>query len=215
MRILFLGDSITQGVGASSPENNYVSLVGKKTGHEVVNYGVSGTRIARQKRVSPSTAWDYDFRLRLTIMPDEADFVFVFGGTNDFGHGNLHLGKVGERVDNTFVGGLYLLIDSLIEKYGKEKLCFMLPLRRFDEAGQRCKGNSADQVGAPLSEYVECMRNVLTEYGIEYIDLYKDGFPKPLVNSGDEYTVDGLHPNDNGYEFLSDIVSNYIKNRLS
>ena len=46
MKINFLGDSITEGVGASAPENNYVSLVGKKTGHEVINYGISGTRIA-------------------------------------------------------------------------------------------------------------------------------------------------------------------------
>ncbi len=213
MKILFLGDSITEGVGASAPETNYVSLVGKNTGHDVINYGVSGTRIARQKRVSASTRWDFDFRLRLTIMPDEADFVFVFGGTNDFGHGNLHIGKVGERDENTFVGGLYLLIDALIEKYGKEKLCFLLPLRRFDESAQKCKGENADEIGVCLEEYVKAMREILTNYGIEYIDLYKNGFPKPLVNTGDEYTVDGLHPNDNGYEFLANIICNYIEGK--
>jgi len=213
MRILFLGDSITEGVGASAPETNYVSLVGKRTGHEVINYGVSGTRIARQKHVSASTRWDFDFRLRLTIMPDEADRVYIFGGTNDFGHGNLHLGKVGERVENTFVGGLYLLIDALIEKYGKEKLCFLLPLRRYDENPQRCKGEYADELGAPLSEYIECMRAILSEYGIEYIDLYKNGFPKPEVNTGDEYTVDGLHPNDHGYEFLANIICKNLEDK--
>lgn len=210
MRILFLGDSITEGVGASSPETNYVSLVGKKTGHEVINYGVSGTRIARQERVSASTKWDFDFRLRLTIMPSEADRVFIFGGTNDFGHGNLHLGKVGVRDENTFVGGLYLLVDALIEKYGREKLCFLLPLHRFDEAPKACKGENADELGAPLSEYIECMRKILSEYGIEYIDLYENGFAKPAVNTGDEYTVDGLHPNDNGYELLANIVCDYL-----
>lgn len=213
MRILFLGDSITEGVGASSPETNYVSLVGKKTGHEVINYGVSGTRIARQKRVSASTKWDYDFRLRLTVMPDEADLVFIFGGTNDFGHGNLHLGKVGERDENTFCGGLYLLLDALIEKYGKEKLCFLLPLHRFNEDPQACKGENADELGAPLSEYIECMRKILSEYGIEYIDLYKNGFAKPLVDTGDEYTADGLHPNDNGYEFLANIVCDHLRTK--
>lgn len=213
MKILFLGDSITEGVGASTPENNYVSLVGKKTGHEVINYGVSGTRIARQKHVSATTRWDFDFRLRLTIMPDEADIVFVFGGTNDFGHGNLHLGEVGKRDENTFVGGLYLLVDALIEKYGKEKLCFLLPLRRFDESARACKGIKADELGAPLEKYVELMREILTSYGIDYIDLYKNGFPKPLVNTGDEYTVDGLHPNDNGYEFLANIVCSYLENK--
>jgi lysophospholipase L1-like esterase len=213
MRILFLGDSITEGVGASSSETNYVSLVGKKTGHEVINYGVSGTRIARQKRVSASTKWDYDFRLRLTVMPDEADLVFIFGGTNDFGHGNLHLGKVGEMDENTFCGGLYLLLDALIEKYGKEKLCFLLPLHRFNEDPQACKGENADELGAPLSEYIECMRKILSEYGIEYIDLYENGFAKPLIDTGDEYTADGLHPNDNGYEFLANIVCDHLRTK--
>ena len=210
MRILFLGDSITEGVGASAPEKNYVSLVGEKTGHEVINYGISGTRIARQKRVSASTKWDFDFRLRLTIMPSEADRVFIFGGTNDFGHGNLHLGRVGEKDENTFVGGLYLLIDALIEKYGKEKLCFLLPLRRFDEDPKACKGENADECGASLEEYVNVMRKILSDYAIDYIDLYSNGFAKPLVNTGDEFTVDGLHPNDNGYEFLAGVVCDYL-----
>jgi lysophospholipase L1-like esterase len=210
---LFLGDSITEGVGASSSETNYVSLVGKKTGHEVINYGVSGTRIARQKRVSASTKWDYDFRLRLTVMPDEADLVFIFGGTNDFGHGNLHLGKVGDRDENTFCGGLYLLLDALIEKYGKEKLCFLLPLHRFNEDPQACKGENADELGAPLSEYIECMRKILLEYGIEYIDLYENGFAKPLIDTGDEYTADGLHPNDHGYEFLANIICDHLRGK--
>ena len=210
MRILFLGDSITEGVGASAPEKNYVSLVGEKTGHEVINYGISGTRIARQKRVSASTKWDFDFRLRLTIMPSEADRVFIFGGTNDFGHGNLHLGRVGERDENTFVGGLYLLIDALIEKYGKEKLCFLLPLHRFDEDPKACKGENANECGASLEEYVNVMRKILSDYAIDYIDLYSNGFAKPLVNTGDEFTVDGLHPNDNGYEFLAGVVCDYL-----
>ena len=28
--------------------------------------------------------------------------------------------------------------------------------------------------------------------------------------TGDEYTVDGLHPNDNGYELLANIVCDYL-----
>ncbi len=51
-------------------------------------------------------------------------------------------------------------------------------------------------------EYVDTMRKIVSSYGIDHIDLYKNGFPKPCVNTGDEYTVDGLHPNDNGYDFL-------------
>ena len=52
MRIAFLGDSITEGCGASAEEFFYVNQVGKTLNAKVLNYGVGGTRIARQKEVS-------------------------------------------------------------------------------------------------------------------------------------------------------------------
>lgn len=51
-RVLFLGDSITEGVGVSSPEKCYVSVFGKMSGAIVKNYGIGGTRIAKQTRKS-------------------------------------------------------------------------------------------------------------------------------------------------------------------
>jgi hypothetical protein len=69
MKLLFLGDSITEGVGASAKDKNYVNLVKSELGCEAVNYGVSGTRIGRQTRVYGGiTVWNYDFRLRAQIM---------------------------------------------------------------------------------------------------------------------------------------------------
>ena len=216
MRLLFLGDSITQGVGASCEAKNYVSLVREMLGCEALNYGVSGTRIGRQTQLDGRThLFAYDFRLRAEIMEEEADLVFVFGGTNDFGHGRLHLGSPEEREGRTFCTELRLLIDLLIAKYGKEKLCFLLPLRRFSEEGVACKGESGKEVGATLAEYVTAMREILGEYGIESIDLYENGFPKPLVSTGDEYTKDGLHPNDNGYVFLANIICDYVREKMA
>ena len=214
MKILFLGDSITEGAGASAPENNYVNKVGQKLNCEVVNYGVGGTRIGRQKAVNGKTIWNYDFRLRLEIMQDEADRVFVFGGTNDFGHGALHLGEVESRGEDTFCGSFRLLIDALCEKYCKEKLCFIIPMHRFEETAQKCKGENGDELGAALPEYVDAMRKILSEYEIEFIDLYENGIPKPLVKTGDGYTVDGLHPNDKGHELIADIICEYVGNKL-
>jgi lysophospholipase L1-like esterase len=210
MKLLFLGDSITQGVGASVYENCYVSLVGQMLNCEVVNYGVSGTRIGRQEFITHNaTVWNYDFRLRAQIMGEQADKVFVFGGTNDYGHGRLILGNVEDRKPNTFCYELRLLIEALVEKYGKEKLCFILPLHRFDEEGVPCKGNG-DEMGATLSEYVNAMRSIIKEYGIDILDLFENGIPKPIVNTGDEYTVDGVHPNDSGYQFIAKKICEYI-----
>ena len=210
MKLLFLGDSITEGSGASSIDTRYTDLVAKRLGCEMINYGIGGTRIARQKETSAKTLWDIDFRTRLTLMEDECDRVFVFGGTNDYGHGTLHLGTPDKDDENTFCTQLRMLITDLISKYGKEKVTFIIPLRRFCEEPLPCKGSSKQEMGASLLEYVEAMREIISEYGIDYIDLYENGFPKPLVSTGDKFTVDGLHPNDRGYELITDRICEYL-----
>ena len=47
-KINFLGDSITEGVGVSCAEHRYPDLIAADCGCIVRNYGISGTRIARQ-----------------------------------------------------------------------------------------------------------------------------------------------------------------------
>ena len=210
MNILFLGDSITEGVGASSIEHRYTNLVAKRLDCRVVNYGIGGTRIGRQDKTSERTIWDIDFRTRLPLMESSADRVFIFGGTNDYGHGALHLGNVDVFDEKTFCTQLRLLIEELIKKYGKEKLCFIIPLRRFVEDPMACKGENGNELGASFLEYVIAMRKIISEYGIDILDLYENGFPRPAVNTGDEYTVDGLHPNDKGYELIADRVCEYL-----
>ena len=96
-KILFLGDSITQGVGASSPETAYVSVFGALSGASVMNFGVSGTRIAEQKTPSNEPSFDETFERRAERMPSDADVVVVFGGTNDFGHGDARFGCFEDR----------------------------------------------------------------------------------------------------------------------
>ena len=59
MKIIFLGDSITEGVGASCPINNYVCKVAEICeGVMTENFGVSGTRIARQTTTTEFRTFD-------------------------------------------------------------------------------------------------------------------------------------------------------------
>jgi lysophospholipase L1-like esterase len=72
-------------------------------------------------------------------------------------------------------------------------------------------GNNGDEKGADFIEYIAAMKKIIGEYGIGYIDLYENGIPKPTTDLGDEYTIDGLHPNDNGYKLIAEKVCDYIK----
>lgn len=203
MVINFLGDSITAGVGASHYSKCYVELVKSKLNVTVNNYGINGTRIAKQ---IVHDDCDLPFYSRVEEMDANADLVFVFGGTNDFDHGDAPLGEIDSRNVETFCGGLNVLVEKLISKYGKEKLCFILPLRRINE-----DATSASRPKEDLTTYISAIKQILEKNAIKYIDTFNFSLPKPLTCKNENCFADGLHPNDKGYEFLSDIVVNYIK----
>ena len=64
-KVLFLGDSITEGVGVTSYEKSYVSVFADLSGAKVKNFGLSGTRIARQVNIIGDNLCDRDFLMRL------------------------------------------------------------------------------------------------------------------------------------------------------
>lgn len=100
LKINFLGDSITEGAGASSFDNTYIGILNKQN---IIcrNYGIGGTRIARQQKPS-HPQYDRDFCSRWNLMDEDADIVVVFGGTNDYGHGDAELGCNSDITPDTF-----------------------------------------------------------------------------------------------------------------
>jgi lysophospholipase L1-like esterase len=216
MKINFLGDSITSGGGAGSVEKSYVSVFERITGYEVRRYGAGGTRIAKQRTPSPVATWDRDFQERALTMEKDADFVFVFGGTNDYGHGDAPLGSFDDKDPYTFYGGLRCLIEYLLGVYGKEKLCFITPLPRYMEDDAKGENGGKPHEVAPLSKYVEIIREVTSAYGIAVLDLYAEQFfPRPTTDKGDDYTADGLHPNAEGHARLAERIARYLKEKIA
>ena len=119
-RVLFLGDSITEGVGTSCEAARYTTVLKEKAGlAAIINHGISGTRLARQQHISQeSLYWDTNaFTERYSKMEDDADIVVVFGGTNDYGHGDAPFGNDDDRTIDTYCGAVHCLMQGLIEKY--------------------------------------------------------------------------------------------------
>ena len=80
-KINFLGDSITEGHGSSGKGHIFCDLVGEAFGAEVRNYGIGGTRFAKQTKPSDPPVFDLDFCTRATEMDADADIVVVFDDT--------------------------------------------------------------------------------------------------------------------------------------
>lgn len=207
LKINFLGDSITQGVGTSAPEHMFWKVVEAKTGAICRGYGLSGTRIARQ--YNPTTynpSFDLDFCMRAKEMDKDADLIVVFGGTNDFGHGDAPFGKFEDRTKDTFYGAVHELCTTLINLYPESEIVFITPLHRSDE-------NMRMSTYKPLlKEYIDAMREILEYYSIPVLDLYSSGKIQPSVEIlKNLYMPDGLHPSDKGNEIIANRLINFIK----
>lgn len=203
-KINFLGDSITEGVGTSSEDKIYLNLLKEKCGLAYArNYGIGGTRIARQKAQSAEEIWDRDFCLRLQDMDSDANVIVVFGGTNDYGHGDAPLGAFEDRTPETFFGACHFLMQGLIEKYPTAQIVIMTPLHREDE----------DTQTPDLKTYVDIIKQTAEYYSIPVLDLFASSGMQPKIPIiKEKYVPDGLHPNDNGHEIIAHKLEMFLKN---
>ena len=204
-KIAFLGDSITEGVGVSSIDHVYWNLVGQRTGAQVYGYGIGGTRIAPNHLAGYDDYIDANwFGTRVEQMIPDADVVVIFGGTNDFGHGDAPMGTMKDRTNDTFCGACHMLMQQLIERYPYAQLIVMTPLHRigeemmpFNEAGVRRAG--------VLKNYVDVIRDIAEFYSVPVVDLFAQSGLQPRVKILRElYMPDGLHPNDAGHRKIAD-----------
>ena len=208
-KIVFLGDSITQGAGATKKENVYLEVCAKKLGAKAVNFGVGGTRIAPQITPSAEAFCDEYFLLRAKKMDKDADLVVVFGGTNDFGHGDAPFGRIGDKDPATFCGAYDALIEYLMATYGKEKLIIVYPLRRRNETATNGDGSKAEG-SKPLAEYHDAEKAIAEKCGLKSVDFWNDGDLNPNTPDGNENFADGLHPNDIGHRLLGEKLADAI-----
>ncbi|MBQ9098197.1 MAG: SGNH/GDSL hydrolase family protein [Clostridia bacterium] len=208
--VCFLGDSITEGAGASAKEKCFVSLFAAAHPEATVhNFGIGGTRIAKQTTPSENPRWDLDFVSRVPQMPDEADVICVFGGTNDFGHGDARFGHWGDKTNDTFWGALYTLSMDLINKYPTARIVFFTPLHRNTKLAPRDKGDGFWS----LDDYAEAIRKNAAYFAFPVLDLRTQSGIQPQVPVlAEKFTKDGLHPNDAGYERLFRMVDHFIAN---
>ena len=210
LKINFLGDSITEGHGVS-PEESFVGIIASKTGAVCRNYGISGTRIAKQYTPSVDASWDMDFCSRIDHMDADADVIVVFGGTNDYGHGDAVMGTMTDRTPDTFFGALHTLYTSLLNKYPNSVIIVVTPLHRQNE-GVGISRNGLHILPYPLKHYVLAIREVAEYYSLPVLDLYAKSGLQPNVGIINQcYFLDGLHPNPSGHRVLALQLLEFIK----
>ncbi len=203
-KINFLGDSITEGVGASEEQFIYLNVVAGECGLAAArNYGISGTRIARQ---SDEELFGNPYCDRYLTMDDDADIIVVFGGTNDYGHGKAPFGSFDDRTGETYYGAWHVLLRGLLEKYPDGQIVVMTPLHRTEE-NVPSPGN-----GRPLKDYVNAAKEVAEFYSVPVLDLFAVSGIQPDVDIiREKYCPDGLHPSDAGNRRIAERLIGFLK----
>ncbi len=213
----FLGVSITEGVGVADRKNNRYDNVLKKLCDlkEVYNYGIGGTRLAYQTVPSESPVWDLYFCGRAYRLDKSADIVVVYGGVNDYIHGDAPFGQFGDKTPATFCGAVSFLMRFLKSQFAGKTVVFMTPARL-------CYGENTGAApsthpyrranGRPLPEYVEIIKQTGAHYGIPVLDLYANlGIDPNREEDKETYTADGLHFNDAGHRVIAERLKAFLE----
>ena len=206
MLIDFLGDSITEGAGASSQDKCFVERVKQLLNCQVINHGKGGTRFAHQNKPSLDPTWDLDFCYRLKDLDRNADLVIVFGGSNDYGHGDAPIGETKDNTPDTFYGACNFLAQSLLKMYKKEQILFILPLHRVDDENPLGEGYK-EKPSLTLEGYTNIIKEVLDKNQIAHLD-FRNNLGKA---EGSSLFQDGVHPSDEGHELIAQLLTSYIK----
>ena len=211
-KINFLGDSITEGACLEDWNNVYWMRLGRETGATVRGYGIGGTRIA--PRLNPERPGEEGFAQyfgsRVASMDPDADLIVVWGGTNDFGHGDVPLGTMADRDNTTFYGALHCLYRDLWEKYPQAQIIVMTPLHRVGEH------DTLNEHGNPAIAPFKVIRDTIIEvaayYSFPVVDLYAISNLNPEIPAVREmFMPDGLHPNDAGHERIFSRLLGFLK----
>ena len=217
-KVNFLGDSITEGTGVTDRANcRYDNRLAAMCQLSAVNnYGIGGTRLAHQQCPSEKPRYDLCFCGRAYNMDTTADMVVVYGGVNDYIHGDAPFGEIGDTTPATYCGGVYFLMNYLRENYKDKPIIFMTPARCFlrREVDDRLPSTHAKKrvPGKELLAYADVILETAKQFDIPVLDLYRNlGIDPHDDRDFETYTVDGVHLNDAGHGVLAQRLKEFVE----
>jgi uncharacterized repeat protein (TIGR02543 family) len=199
-KIVFLGDSITEGVGVTEDSERFGDIVSSTLGFDnYINMGVSGSTIAVR------TSFTNSFAERAPSVPVDTDYVVVMGGINDYRQ-DIPL------VD--FSTDLETMINALETAAPNATIILMTP---YETSHSGVPSSTANGVGATLDDYVDAIITTSDQIGdttprVNLIDLNNIiGFDASNnIEDKEKYTLDGVHTNIAGNIRIANILISFF-----
>ncbi|WP_293302881.1 SGNH/GDSL hydrolase family protein [Pedobacter sp. UBA4863] len=193
-RVVFFGDSITQG-GVS--KNGYISVLKKQVDSnrfELIGAGIGGNKV-------------YDLYLRLEddVLAKKPDLVFIYVGINDVWH--KQTAKTGTDYPK-YLKFYQALINKIQAAGSKVVLCTPSVIGE-----KKAGGNELD---TELDKYAEGIRALAAKNNLPLCDLRKafqayEEKNNPQDLEKDILTRDRVHLNDKGNQFVAEQMLPFIK----
>ena len=200
MKILFQGDSITDagrdkrnyhdlGQGYPKYAAEYIKAANPDVDFEFINFGISGNR----------TSQLFD-RLYTDAIAFQPDIISILIGVNDIWHRHSH--KI-LTTDEQFALN-YRCILKRLKNETNAKIVMLAPFALDAE--------DKDYIHKDLETILPIVRDLAKEFADVYIPLdekFAEALPtqpQPLY-----YSADGVHPNDNGREFIGKLYAEAVE----
>jgi lysophospholipase L1-like esterase len=183
----FIGDSATQGAGASGPETRWVTLVATAEGWEPLNLGRSGTGYlssAEPTVCGKTKCPNYQEMARIAVV-QKPDVVLVSGGQSDFDMFAKDPAAVTAAISSTYDVLRAGLPDATIYAIG--------PL-------------TTGPINKATIAFDAAVRDAATKAKATYVSLLE-----PNVVKSSFIGPDGVHLNDAGYAALAARVEEAVK----
>ena len=201
-KIAVIGDSITEGVGASSENKKFTEVLADEIGATVYNYGIGGTGFG----VSSKTGGVFVDRCR--AIPNGADcpdVIIVFGGTNDFSQSVFDIGNDGECGSFSVIGEMREAFSALMKRCPYSLIVAISPMHRKTE--KICNYTS----GYDLDSVYHALKSTCEKMSVPMLDLYEGGSAYTGIEEQNrKYFTDGLHPNDDGHRLIARRIIGFL-----
>ena len=202
LRIVALGDSITNGVGLAgvTEEKTFRELVrrelSKRLGAKVEmgNAGVNGDIVTLASK-----------RLQRDVLERKPNIVTIMFGGNEAGFYRPETNRFADtpRVDRAeFKTTLAKLVDRLQAK-GITVVLMTCPPMTERYGGMHLEPYQKHGINFLVKDYAQAMRDVAAEKRVELVDVFRAFQEQP---SRLDYFSDGLHPDARGHRVIADLL---------
>ena len=199
-KVVFLGDSITYGVGTT---RRYFDYLTETAGIIPVGFGIDGAKYLQV----------YDEAVKAATEVPDADCVLRDADGKPL---RTEIRRKREFVfsEETFCGRMNRVFSFLKTKFYDKRIIVMTPLHRayaeFAPDNIQYDELYSNSAGLFLEDYVAAIRKAADVWSLNLIDLYRDGGLFPLIGGYGRYfaneKTDRLHPSAEGHKRIAAVI---------